>query len=208
MVCLAKLPWLDDLDMAPRFACGATAYSAFGYLPPIADSLKALKFAGDRRSARLFGALLAAAASAAAARCRGASGEVTIPDVILPVPLHHERYVARGFNQSLLIARQLGHWLERPVRCDGLLRIRATPPQARLTAAERRHNVAGAFFVAPQLRSDLRRRGLRRVVLVDDVLTTGATLEAAALALLESGVREVQCWSFARTMPTKTTSPT
>ena len=169
----------------------------------MAEALKALKFTGDRRAARLLGALLALQMAAQAA-----SNDDALPDVLLPVPLHHARHVERGFNQSLLLARHVGCWLQRPVQCGAVLRIKATRPQTSLHALERQQNVAGAFFVLPQLRRELWQRKLRRLAIIDDVLTTGATLDALAGALHEAGIRDLQCWSVARAMPTNTASPT
>lgn len=201
--CCAALPWTPSAMVPRQLISGVPAFAALDYRAPVAEALKALKFAADRRAARLFGALLALKVSTTAA-----SGATMLPDVLLPVPLHHTRLIERGFNQSLLLARHVGSWLGRPVHGGGTLRIRSTRPQTSLHAHERQQNVAGAFFVLPQLRRELRQRKLRRVALIDDVLTTGATLDALAGALREAGVREVQCWSVARAMPTNTTSPT
>lgn len=201
--CLAALPWVAPASLPRRLACGALAFSAVDYRTPVAEALKALKFNGDRPAGRLCGALLALQMAAVAA-----AGITRLPDVLLPVPLHRTRHVERGFNQSLLLAREAGRWLERPVRGDALLRIKATRPQTLLTASERHGNVATAFCVLPQLAGELRRRKLRGVAIIDDVLTTGATLDAVAGALQEAGVRDVQCWSVARAIPTNTASPT
>lgn len=200
--CAAGLPWTAAEPAIRRLIGGAPAFAAFDYRPPVAEALKALKFAGDRRAARLLGALLALRMAS-----RAATGASALPDVLLPVPLHHARHVERGFNQSLLLTRHVGRWLERPVQGAAVLRIKATRPQTSLHAVERQQNVAGAFFVPPQLRCELRRRKLRRVAIVDDVLTTGATLDALAGALHEAGIREVQCWSVARAMPTNIARP-
>jgi ComF family protein len=113
--------------------------------------------------------------------------------VLVPVPLHPRRLRERGFNQASLIARQLGRRVGRPCHDRVLVRRRDTLPQAGLSAAARRRNVAGAFVV--------RRRGLvagRVVTLVDDVLTTGATAHACARTLRKAGAREVRLLSVAR----------
>ena len=109
-------------------------------------------------------------------------------DVVVPVPLHRRRRRVRGFNQAEDLARNLG----RPVTL-ALRRRRATQSQADLPAARRHVNVRGAF--ALRWRSDV--RGCR-VVLVDDVCTTGATLEACARVLREAGAREVSALTAAR----------
>lgn len=115
-------------------------------------------------------------------------GEV---DVIVPVPLHPARKRERGYNQAALLARELADCLGRPVVEDVLIRTRATAPQTELNPQERRANVSGAF----QCVND----GLaaRRVLLIDDVYTTGATLEAACAALRDAGASSV--WAFTLT---------
>lgn len=85
---------------------------------------------------------------------------------------------------------------------------RATPSQTTLYAAERRHNVEGAFIVCSEFRTQIESLRLRRVALNDDVFTTDASLDAAREALLEVGVVDVQRWAVAKAMPTKSTMPT
>ncbi len=94
-------------------------------------------------------------------------------DLLTPVPLHRLRLFARRYNQAALLCRALGRSTGLPVMQDLMTRRRNTPPQGRLSAAARRRNVAGAFAVAPARRGALRGR---RVLLVDDVMTTGATV--------------------------------
>ena len=109
---------------------------------------------------------------------------------LIPVPLGVRRLRARGYNQSERIAAALGHQLALPVRTGLLRRIRETPTQTALTPEGRHANVAGAFR-AEQV------RGLR-LVLVDDVFTTGATLAAAGSALFAAGAERVEAVTFAR----------
>ncbi len=110
-------------------------------------------------------------------------------DVIVPVPLHRRRLRERGYNQAALLARALGAEIGLPVREDWLSRTRATFPQVELDASERKKNVAGAFQY--QTRDPVVGR---RVLLVDDVCTTGATLVSCSLALRQAGVQSV--WAF------------
>lgn len=122
-------------------------------------------------------------------------------DLVVPVPLHWRRRLSRGYNQAAAIARPLGRTLGLPV-ASVLRRRRATPPQSRLHKKERRRNLRHAFAVRRHvLRRTGRCRG-RRVLLVDDVVTTGATLEAAARCLRRAGAREVTALTAART-PTR-----
>jgi ComF family protein len=114
-------------------------------------------------------------------------------DLILPVPLHVSRLRERGFNQSVLLARRVGKWIG--VKADLLLlrKDRPTPPQATLHVEERRKNLRGAF----RLEDAARVRG-KTVLLVDDVATTGATLNEAARVLKKAGAERVEAIVAAR----------
>jgi ComF family protein len=114
-------------------------------------------------------------------------------DLVVPVPLFGRRQRLRGYNQSALLARELSRLGGLPLAERGLARRRNTPPQARSVDAEaRRRNVAGAFA------ADRRRVEGRRVLLIDDVMTTGATLDACAQALRQAGAASVWALTFAR----------
>ena len=102
-------------------------------------------------------------------------------DVVVPVPLHPHRLRERGYNQAALLAKEMEKALGLPLLEDALLRVRSTIPQVGLSARERRDNVRGAFHCA-----DTRLKG-QRILLIDDVCTTGATLEACCFALRERG---------------------
>jgi ComF family protein len=112
-------------------------------------------------------------------------------DVIIPVPLHAARLAERGYNQSVLLARILAEATGVPIREDVLVRHKATQQQALLNAAERRANVKDAFICQGDV-------GNLRVVLVDDVCTTGSTLEACAEALRGAGAASVWALTLAR----------
>lgn len=119
-------------------------------------------------------------------------------DVIAPVPLHRLRLWQRRFNQSAEIAREIGKLSGRPVVSDLLRRVRATPSQVGLSPDARRRNVAGAFALSPGHDGPVRGRS---VLLVDDVLTTGATVDACARVLSRHRVRAVNVLTFARVVP-------
>lgn len=148
------------------------------YNGSLRDIVHALKYDGRRSLARTLGGLM---------RVHGAE-VLAGADAVVPVPLHRSRQRARGFNQAYELARQLG----MPV-CHALRRVRATASQTDLPAGRRHANVRNAFALARRI--DVRGRCL---VLVDDVSTTGATLEACARVLREAGAREVRALTAAR----------
>ena len=106
-------------------------------------------------------------------------------EVIVPVPLHARRVKKRGYNQAALLAKEMSEGLGLPLARDSLVRVRSTVPQVGLSARRRRDNVSGAFQ-CPQAHL----KG-QRVLLVDDVCTTGATLEACSIALQQTDVASV-----------------
>jgi ComF family protein len=116
-------------------------------------------------------------------------------DVLVPVPLHYTRLVVRGFNQSGWLAQTIGAETGRRVLVDGLVRMRRTPSQAGLAGRARRRNVSGAFRVRPGRKGQIEGK---RVLLIDDVLTTGATLSACTRALKQAGARHVDVLVLAR----------
>lgn len=148
------------------------------------DLVHGLKYRGMTALAGTMGDLLAKAA-----RQYSLSA-----DVIVPVPLAGSRQRTRGYNQARILATALGRELDLPVRADALGRTRSTPPQARsLDADARRRNVAGAFSCRKPAAVEE-----RRVLLVDDVATTGATLAACARAMTVAGAESVWGLVFAR----------
>jgi ComF family protein len=171
--CLRHPPGLD--------ACHAAV--DYGY--PWADVLAEFKFHGDPGWAGTLATLLRSTPWVEPA--------LDAADAVLPIPLSPARLRERGFNQSLLLARALA----APKADAGLLlRVRDTPAQSGLARAQRLRNLRTAFAVAP--RGAGRLAGLR-VVLVDDVMTTGATLQAAAAVLRQAGAARVEAVVLART---------
>ncbi len=116
-------------------------------------------------------------------------------DVIAPVPLHWRRLLMRRYNQSAELARHVGRITGKPVIPDLLLRKRATPSQDGLDRAARFANQQGAFQLAPRFAARVQGK---RVLLIDDVMTTGATLSACADACLAAGIRQVDVLVLAR----------
>lgn len=210
--CLAGLPFADAATHGAA-PVGRATFAPFLYEDPVGSGLRALKFRGDLRPARVFGALLAASVGIVAGDAADGMAATRVL-ALVPVPLHRRRHAERGFNQAEAIARHAGRWLALPVRTDWLQRARATLPQTALRGAERRRNLVDAFRATPALRAALSAqragasagasagpRSPERVVLIDDVLTTGATVAAARAALIEAGVPTVQVWTVARALP-------
>jgi ComF family protein len=116
-------------------------------------------------------------------------------DAIVPVPLHWRRLWARRFNQSAMLAQTVGKQSGRPVIYDALKRIKPTAHQVGLTRAQRAENIQGAFRVSAAGKAAV---AGRRLVLLDDVLTTGATAEGCTRALMRAGAANVDVLTFAR----------
>jgi ComF family protein len=152
------------------------------FAPPLQQAIHALKYGGLRVLAPLLAELLAE---------YWQSSPLAV-EVIVPVPLHSVRERRRGYNQSVLLAEELSKRVHVPVCNDALVRRRNTPPQVSLSRAERRQNVQRAFAVGQAVLAG------RRVLLLDDVLTTGATLDACAAPLLEAGAHSVWALTLAR----------
>jgi ComF family protein len=188
-------PWCDRCGVprsaephGPCATCVAApppfdyARAAAMYEGALREAVHALKFGGRRSLARPLGDLL---------REHCGRFEVDPPDALVPVPLARGRERERGFNQAGLLAERLGEKVHASVRPRWLVRLRATAPQSELSATERRANVAGAFAAAPAVRD-------RHVVIVDDVVTTGATVAECARALRRAGARRVGVLAVAR----------
>lgn len=172
--CLLNEPGWDRLVMIGR------------YDEPLSVLIHRFKFQNqfwlDRTLARL---MLLAIMRAKREHC------LTLPEVILPVPLHHFRQWRRGYNQTALLARYLSRWLNIPYDLRQIQRIKRTPNQLGLTAEARRSNLKNAFRLKLSV-------PYRSVALLDDVITTGSTLNEIAGQLRKHGVQHIQAWGLAR----------
>jgi ComF family protein len=194
--CTAGLPWNRSacLHCALPLPCPGTCGSCLQRPPPMTEThavfvygfpldrlVPRLKFHNDLSAGRLMSELMVEAFSA-----------LPRPAAIVPLPLHDSRLRQRGYDQALELARPLARALQVPLLADVLKRSRATAPQSELDAGARQRNLRRAF--------EVRSNGSlpEHVVLVDDVMTTGATLQAAAKQLLRAGVERVDAWVCAR----------
>jgi len=201
--CRSDLPWirrpcrLCGAPLPPDFAglaCGRCRVVAAGvdrfraalvYEYPVNDLVIRAKFQSREEYARALGELLEVHLRAARFR-----GDLTLPDVLVPVPLHRKRLARRGFNQAEAIARPLAIRFHLPVLNRGCRRVVNTIEQSALAGAARRTNIRGAFRVSANV-------GGARVAVVDDVLTTGGTASALARELLAAGAESVEVWAVA-----------
>ncbi len=199
--CDASLPYLDAphcpicaLPTPSGEVCGhclkdtplfTLTTAVFAYSYPLDKLVLAMKYGEQLALANAFAEKLALRI-----------GRNDLPDCIIPMPLHPARLRGRGFNQSALLASTVARRLGVDVLTTGCERVRDTPAQSSLPWKERRKNVRNAFRCNVDLSE-------KRVALVDDVLTTGASLNALANSVKKSGASEVHAWVVARTLPHK-----
>jgi ComF family protein len=170
--------------------------------PPAYARARAVMRYNDRSAALLhrfkYGDRMEAGPAFARWLARSGAELLADADLLAPVPLHKRRLFSRRFNQSAELSRRVAALAGLPHMPELLQRVRATRPQVGLTADARRRNVAGAFQLAEGAAALVRDR---KVVLVDDVMTTGATAEACARALTRGGAAEVSVLCVARVVP-------
>lgn len=205
MACRAALPWsrhacrrcalpLPEVDAEAEAVCGAclpatspldSVHAGFAYAAPLDRLLPMFKFHQSMAAGRLLSGLMAEALREMAIRAEGAT--------LVPIPLHRRRLRQRGYDQAQELARPLSRRFGLPLASDWLIRPKATGAQSRLDKSARQRNLSGAFVVRQG-----RFKPPQEVILIDDVMTTGATLTAAAEALREAGVSRVRAWVCAR----------
>lgn len=159
------------------------ARSMLNYTPAVQRAVLSIKYKNQRDYIRAF---------AHVAKLRyGDFWRAQGLDALIPVPLHPQRQRERGFNQAELLAREIGGDLDLPVITSFLYRIKKTRDQKELSARDRLHNLDGAFWANPLPKS------IKNILIVDDVYTTGATMESCTLALLKAGAQNIYCFSIA-----------
>lgn len=175
--CVDELPWIKNCS-------NLMIFSAFYYQPPIDHWITQFKFSGNLRDGRLLTELCYEALLA--------QHDSAWPELLIPVPLHQRRLQERGFNQAVEIAKPLGKRLKIPVVIHSCQRIKNTKPQSELSGKERIHNVSAAFAITKPINA-------RHVAIIDDVITTGNTVQSLSLALQEHGITTIEVWSIAKT---------
>jgi ComF family protein len=178
------------VDLATSAHCGQCissspafdeTFAPFIYQDEIKYLITSLKFGADYKNARLLGQLLA----------QHLPTHVEKPELILPVPLHKSRYRERGFNQSIEIARTISKTMQIPIDLNSCQRQRNTTQQSALAAKQRKKNMKNAFVLKKPISA-------QHVVILDDVMTTGSTVNELAKVLKKAGVKRVDVWVCAR----------
>ena len=174
---------------APAPACGfciksepafTSTLAPMQYQVPLSTLVPRFKFHQDLAAGRLLAELF----------CRNTS-DFARPDVLVPVPLHSTRLRQRGFDQALELAKMIAKHKALPLRSDLLIRTRNTAAQSHLDSRQRRKNCRNAFAVVDKVLPN-------HIALIDDVMTTGATVRECAKVLLKAGVKRVDVWVIAR----------
>ena len=177
-------------QQAPSFCYTRAAWC---YAAPLDSLILALKFHQQLHLARALAELMLLGLDKQ--ELLPAANEV---DVLMPIPLHRSRLAQRGYNQALELARPLARKLHLPVDFTSLKRWRPTPAQMDLPLQQRQHNVRDAFRLSAKAEAQASVID-KRIALIDDVMTSGHTANAAAHCLRQAGAREVQIWVLART---------
>ncbi|MGI9272365.1 MAG: ComF family protein [Woeseiaceae bacterium] len=178
--CLEDMPWREHLITTEETPIDSSIVP-FQYAFPVDAALKALKFRRRLDYVPIFSEIL----------WRASRVQLSNVDALLPVPLHWRRHTMRGFNQAIELSRLLSNRSGLPLLTN-FARTRATPSQSGLTAQARRHNLQQAFSVRGGCSA-------QHVLIVDDVITTGATSRELARAVVASGASTVSVLAIART---------
>lgn len=200
--CLNALPW-HNAPQCPQCGlisdgsvCGSclssspsfdASHALFTYDYPVDSLLQHYKYRGTLHLANTFASLLLQK------QLSESRSKPTI-DLIMPMPMHATRLKQRGFNQALEISRLLGRHMNIRLDHQSCQRIKCSPPQASLPLKERIKNIRGAFHCQQNL------QGLN-IAMIDDVMTTGASMNELAKTLKQAGAAHVECWVIARTLP-------
>lgn len=200
--CEAELPWIEKscfrcgqpLDNENITECGQClqkiipfdrTIALFHYKKPIDILIKGLKFTNKLIYARILGDLLGA-------KLQQSYKHDKPPDTIIPVPLHKKRLQERGYNQALEIARPIASKFNIPIDYQSCQKVKHTKAQASIPAQERLNNMQKAFVVSKKFCA-------KHIAIIDDVITTGATIRELSAAFRQHGAQTIDIWCCART---------
>lgn len=170
--CMIKPPFYDQ------------CFCPFEYQTPIKELICALKYNDKAEYAKTIGQLLSREVT---------QNEEALPDIIIPVPTHISKLRSRGFNQSALIAQQVSKELNIPLINDFVVKIKATPPQAKQSLINRQKSLNDCFKIK-------KNHSAQSVAIIDDVVTTGSTVNEISKVLKKNGVDYIQVWGVAHTL--------
>ncbi len=156
-------------------------HASFAYQEPVRYLIHGLKFKSHFANARLLATLMKKQLQSFGDK----------PDLLIPVPLHPQRYLQRGFNQSVEITKHLSKALHIPYSLNSCRRIRHSKPQAELSAKQRRRNLHRTFSVQIP-------KNIESIAIIDDVMTTGSTVRSIAKTFKQHGIAKIQIWVCAR----------
>lgn len=181
-------PYAGFTDVCGRCLTAPPSYNAcfcpFEYAKPISDMIIRFKYHETPELAGSLAKLLVHEIKQI---------DLPQPELLLPVPMHIKRLRQRGYNQSSLLAAQIGKMLDIPVSYSSLCKAKVTDPQAQQTLKQRKNNVLGSFTLQKKISA-------KSIAIVDDVVTTGSTAAEIAKILKKNGVDYVQVWGIARTL--------
>ncbi len=181
----SKIPCGDCLKSSPPYD---QSISAFHYHPPISNFITQYKYAGKLELLPLMTDYLIHAIENS---IQPKSSTIKAkPELLIPIPLHYKKRNKRGFNQSRLIAKILSKHFSIPISGNYITRTRQTQSQASLDATQRKRNLKNAFEIKQSLPE--------RVAIIDDIVTTGATVSELASLALKHGAKHIEVWSLAR----------
>jgi ComF family protein len=175
------------LSDSPYFHHGV---AAFHYQPPISDFIGQLKFNQQLQSLKLLCGYLYQQVSHYYSQ-----NELSLPDLLIPVPLHRKKIRQRGFNQAALVAKFLAKKIDRPLNEKLCRRVINTKPQSALDAKQRQNNLRNAFAIN---QNGINRIKGQQIAIIDDVVTTASTVNELSKQLIKAGAEKVHVWCIAR----------
>jgi len=181
--CAADLPWFPEKTI-PLVGTAATIYSCFEYKNPVRHLITQLKFHENLVAANLLGNLMSDTIA-------NKYSQSTLPQLIIPVPLHKKRLQQRGFNQAVECVKPISKQLKIPISLYDCIRKKNTKAQTEISAKDREKNLSNAFSIVNIINA-------KHIAIFDDVLTTGSTVRSLQKQLEKHGVQKIDIWCIAR----------